>query len=91
MSKQSDSPNIYRLGEPTSPKPPKAPQALHKLRDLDLGNVEATPYVELHTASPLLPPTLADVHPHLLFPGPPSWAYTSLGALTLGTHFSYDL
>ncbi|KAJ3876072.1 hypothetical protein F5051DRAFT_441837 [Lentinula edodes] len=31
--------------------------------DLDLGNVEATPHVELHTASPLPPPTLEDVHP----------------------------
>ncbi|KAJ3806685.1 hypothetical protein F5876DRAFT_80436 [Lentinula aff. lateritia] len=43
------------------------PKAL--LRDLDLGNVEATSYVELHVASPLQPPTLEDIHPQAQFPG----------------------
>ncbi|KAJ4492150.1 hypothetical protein C8J55DRAFT_556587 [Lentinula edodes] len=33
------------------------------LWDLDLGNAEATPYIELRAASPLPPPTLEDVHP----------------------------
>ncbi|KAJ3897928.1 hypothetical protein F5879DRAFT_995374 [Lentinula edodes] len=33
------------------------------------GNVEATSYVELHTASPLPPPTLKDVHPQAQSPG----------------------
>ncbi|KAJ3884372.1 hypothetical protein GG344DRAFT_84126 [Lentinula edodes] len=33
------------------------------LQDLDLGNVEAIPHVELRIASPLPPPTLEDVHP----------------------------
>ncbi|KAJ3858408.1 hypothetical protein EV359DRAFT_87795 [Lentinula novae-zelandiae] len=46
------------LGEPTFPKPPRAPPTAHKLWDLNLGNVEATPYVELRIASPLLPPPL---------------------------------
>ncbi|KAJ3804629.1 hypothetical protein F5876DRAFT_82852 [Lentinula aff. lateritia] len=83
MSKQPD--------EPTSPKPPQAPQVLHELWGLDLGNVEAIPYVKLHAASPLLPPTLEDVSRYLHFPGPPSQAYTLSGALTFGTHISYDL
>ncbi|KAJ3804133.1 hypothetical protein F5876DRAFT_83715 [Lentinula aff. lateritia] len=43
------------------------PNAL--LRDLDLGNVEATSYVELRIASPLQPPTLEDVHPRAQSPG----------------------
>ncbi|KAJ4471225.1 hypothetical protein C8R41DRAFT_924600 [Lentinula lateritia] len=43
------------------------PNAL--LRDLDLGNVEATSYAEPHIASPLQPPTLKDVHPRAQFPG----------------------
>ncbi|KAJ3884127.1 hypothetical protein GG344DRAFT_84528 [Lentinula edodes] len=56
------SPTPKRLGELTSPKPPRAPQLLFKLWDLDLGNVKATPYVQLRTTSPLQPPTLEDVH-----------------------------
>ncbi|KAJ3858236.1 hypothetical protein EV359DRAFT_88047 [Lentinula novae-zelandiae] len=84
-------PNVYCFGEPTSPKPPQASQVLHKLRDLDLGNVKAIPYVELCTASPLLPPMLEDIHLYLHSPGPPSRAYTPSGALTFGTHFSYNL
>ncbi|KAJ3886375.1 hypothetical protein GG344DRAFT_81785 [Lentinula edodes] len=36
---------------------------LNTALDLNLGNVEATPHVELCTASPLPPPTLEDVHP----------------------------
>ncbi|KAJ3803485.1 hypothetical protein F5876DRAFT_85238 [Lentinula aff. lateritia] len=42
------------------------------LWDLDLGNIEATPYVELRIASPLIPPTLGDVSRYPHFPGPPS-------------------
>ncbi|KAJ3871643.1 hypothetical protein F5051DRAFT_445980 [Lentinula edodes] len=42
---------------------------LYKLRDLDLSNVEATPHVEPHIASPLLPSTLEDVHPQAQSPG----------------------
>ncbi|KAJ3870389.1 hypothetical protein F5051DRAFT_447810 [Lentinula edodes] len=45
-----------RFESPSSP----TPNAL--LWDLDLGTVEAAPYVELRTASPLQPPTLEDVH-----------------------------
>ncbi|KAJ3912439.1 hypothetical protein F5877DRAFT_84808 [Lentinula edodes] len=45
------------------------PQLLHKLRDLDLSNVEATPHVKPRIASPLLPPTLEDVHPQAQSPG----------------------
>ncbi|KAJ4467160.1 hypothetical protein C8J55DRAFT_565415 [Lentinula edodes] len=56
-------PNACPLGELPFPKPPRAPQLLRKLRDLDLGNVEATPHVELRIASPLPPPTLEDDHP----------------------------
>ncbi|KAJ3803667.1 hypothetical protein F5876DRAFT_84755 [Lentinula aff. lateritia] len=91
MSKQSDSLNVYCFGEPTSPKPPQAPQVLHELRDLDLANVEAIPYIELRIASPLLPPMLEDVRLYLHFPGPSSQAYTPSGALTSGTHYIYDL
>ncbi|GAW00502.1 hypothetical protein LENED_002026 [Lentinula edodes] len=47
----------------TSPNPPQAPYLLHELWDLDLGNVEATPYLKLRVTSPLPPPTLEDVHP----------------------------
>ncbi|KAJ4464559.1 hypothetical protein C8J55DRAFT_562373 [Lentinula edodes] len=43
------------------------PNAL--LWDLDLGNIEATSYVELRIASPLQPPTLEDVHPRAQSPG----------------------
>ncbi|KAJ4466169.1 hypothetical protein C8J55DRAFT_565896 [Lentinula edodes] len=48
---------------------------LRKLRDLDLGNVEATSHVELRTASPLPPPTLEDVPPRAQPPGtyPPGY------------------
>ncbi|KAJ3806676.1 hypothetical protein F5876DRAFT_80453 [Lentinula aff. lateritia] len=81
-SESSSSPNVYCFGEPTSPKPPQAPQLLHKLWDLDLGNVEAIPYVKLCVASPLLPPPLEDVNRYPHFPGPPSRAYTLSGALT---------
>ncbi|KAJ3884938.1 hypothetical protein GG344DRAFT_83320 [Lentinula edodes] len=35
---------------------------MEELWDLDLGNVEATPYVKLRAASPLQPPTLKDIH-----------------------------
>ncbi|KAJ4500101.1 hypothetical protein C8R41DRAFT_914569 [Lentinula lateritia] len=42
---------------------------LPKLRDLDLSNVEATPHVEPHTASPLPPTTLEDVHHPAQSPG----------------------
>lgn len=62
-----------------------------KLRDLDLRNIKAIPYVELCTASLLLPPMLEDVRRYLHFPGPPFWAYILSGALTFGTYFSYDL
>ncbi|KAJ3805038.1 hypothetical protein F5876DRAFT_82256 [Lentinula aff. lateritia] len=51
------SPNIHRFGEPTSPKPPRAPRLLHKLWDLKLGNVEATHYVKLRVASTERPPS----------------------------------
>ncbi|KAJ3806286.1 hypothetical protein F5876DRAFT_80864 [Lentinula aff. lateritia] len=61
-SESLSSPNVYRFGEPTSPKTPRAPPLLHKLWDLDLGNVEAIPYAKLHVASPLLPPPLEDVN-----------------------------
>ncbi|KAJ3911011.1 hypothetical protein F5877DRAFT_86627 [Lentinula edodes] len=59
--------------------------------DLDLGNVEATPYVELRAASPLQPPTLK--HPPLSPSSQdlPSRAYIFSGAYTLKTHFHYDL
>ncbi|KAJ3805982.1 hypothetical protein F5876DRAFT_81174 [Lentinula aff. lateritia] len=73
------------------PNFPQAPQVLHKLRDLDLANVEAIPYVKLCIASPLLPPTLEDIHLYPHFPGPPSRAYTPSEALTPGTHYIYDL
>ncbi|KAJ3912740.1 hypothetical protein F5877DRAFT_84496 [Lentinula edodes] len=60
------------------------PPNLLKLWDLDLGNVEAPPYVQLHATSPLPPPLLEDAnHPHFL--GPPSWDYALLGAL-ITTH-----
>ncbi|KAJ3804917.1 hypothetical protein F5876DRAFT_82426 [Lentinula aff. lateritia] len=78
-------PQRLPFGEPTSPKPPRAPQLLHKLWDLDLGNVEAIPYVELRTASPLLPPPLEDARRYPHFPGPPSRAYTLSGAHTFET------
>ncbi|KAJ3804569.1 hypothetical protein F5876DRAFT_82944 [Lentinula aff. lateritia] len=91
MSKQSDSPNVYCFGEPTSPKPLQAPQVLHELRDLDLANVEAIPYVELRIASPLPPPMLEDVRLYLHFPGPPSRASTPSRALTSGTPYLYNL
>ncbi|KAJ4474615.1 hypothetical protein C8J55DRAFT_562440 [Lentinula edodes] len=42
---------------------------LHKLRDLDLSNIEATSHVEPRIASPLPPPTLEDVHPQAQSPG----------------------
>ncbi|KAJ4487251.1 hypothetical protein C8J55DRAFT_558314 [Lentinula edodes] len=50
MSKQSD--------EPTSPNSPQAPQLLHKLWDLDLGNVGASPCVQPSAAPPLPPPAI---------------------------------
>ncbi|KAJ3805549.1 hypothetical protein F5876DRAFT_81661 [Lentinula aff. lateritia] len=61
-SESLSSPNVYPFGEPTSPKPPQAPPLLHKLWDLDLGNVKAIPYTKLRVASPLLPPPLEDVN-----------------------------
>ncbi|KAJ3910970.1 hypothetical protein F5877DRAFT_86693 [Lentinula edodes] len=83
-SKQPDSPtSIVLVSQP--------PQVLHELWDLDLGNVKAIPYVKLHAASPLLPPPLEDISHYHHFPGPPSWAYTSSGALMSGTHINYDL
>ncbi|KAJ3859747.1 hypothetical protein EV359DRAFT_86070 [Lentinula novae-zelandiae] len=58
------------------------PNAL--LWDPDLGNVEATPYIELRAASPLPPlsPSFRDL---------PSRAYIFSGAYTLKTHSLYDL
>ncbi|KAJ3884289.1 hypothetical protein GG344DRAFT_84267 [Lentinula edodes] len=56
------------------------------------GNVEATPHVELRTASPLPPPTLEDVHPQAQPPGTyppghiPSRELTLLGPICI-----YDL
>ncbi|KAJ3911924.1 hypothetical protein F5877DRAFT_85386 [Lentinula edodes] len=52
--------------------------------DLNLGNVKATPYVELHDASPLPPltPSSQDL---------PSQVSTSLGAYTLKTYSLYNL
>ncbi|KAJ3925710.1 MAG: hypothetical protein NXY57DRAFT_967382 [Lentinula lateritia] len=50
-------------------QPPRASLLLHSLRDLNLGNVEATFYVEPHITSPLQPPTLEDVHPRAQSPG----------------------
>ncbi|KAJ3804423.1 hypothetical protein F5876DRAFT_83182 [Lentinula aff. lateritia] len=82
MSKQSD----ILVSRPP-PNFPQAPQVLHELRDLDLVNVEAIPYVEPRIASPLIPPTLEDVRLYLHFLGPPSWAYTPSGAPTPGTHY----
>ncbi|KAJ3808700.1 hypothetical protein F5876DRAFT_78473 [Lentinula aff. lateritia] len=43
------------------------PNAL--LWDLNPGNVEATPYIELRAASPLQPPTLEDIHLYAPAPG----------------------
>ncbi|KAJ3912294.1 hypothetical protein F5877DRAFT_72524, partial [Lentinula edodes] len=54
-------------------------------------NVEATPYVELSAASPLLPPTLEDVHLYPQFPGPPLPGVYLLRSYTLNTHSLYDL
>ncbi|KAJ3914154.1 hypothetical protein F5877DRAFT_83071 [Lentinula edodes] len=58
---------------PNSPTPnalvSQPPQLLHKLWDLDPGNVEATPHIELHAASPLPPPILEDVHLEVPVPG----------------------
>ncbi|KAJ3870601.1 hypothetical protein F5051DRAFT_447438 [Lentinula edodes] len=71
---------------PPLPLRDRAPQLLHKLWDLDLGNVEATPYVKLRAASPLQPPTLEDVHLQAPVPGtsPPS-EYNSYYAILLGS------
>ncbi|KAJ4492085.1 hypothetical protein C8J55DRAFT_556477 [Lentinula edodes] len=67
-------PNAYPLGELPFPKPPRAPQLLRKLWDLDVGNVEAAPHIELRIASPLPPPTLEDDHPQTSPPGTyPPW------------------
>ncbi|KAJ3911099.1 hypothetical protein F5877DRAFT_86479 [Lentinula edodes] len=49
-----------RLSNPSESPSSPTPNAL--FWDLDLGNVEATPYIELRAASPLQPPTLKDVH-----------------------------
>ncbi|KAJ3803996.1 hypothetical protein F5876DRAFT_83970 [Lentinula aff. lateritia] len=68
-----------------------APQLLHELWDLDLGNIEAPPYFQLCATSPLLPPPLEDVNRYPHFPGPPSQAYTPSGALTFETHINYNL
>ncbi|KAJ3805172.1 hypothetical protein F5876DRAFT_82087 [Lentinula aff. lateritia] len=83
-SKQSE--RVFELPQPIL----KLPKRL-LFWDLDLANVEAIPYVELHITSPLLPPMLEDVRLYLHFPGPPSRAYTRSGALTPGTHYIYDL
>ncbi|KAJ3872192.1 hypothetical protein F5051DRAFT_445426 [Lentinula edodes] len=56
----------YLSSSATSPSPSLL---LHKLRDLDLSNVEATSHVELRIASPLPLPTLGDVHPPAHSPG----------------------
>ncbi|KAJ3859061.1 hypothetical protein EV359DRAFT_68487 [Lentinula novae-zelandiae] len=68
MSKQPES--TILVSQPT-PNLSKLPQLLHKLWDLDQGNIEAIPYVELHVTSPLLPPPLEDVNRYPYFPGPP--------------------
>ncbi|KAH7868585.1 uncharacterized protein C8R40DRAFT_1177664 [Lentinula edodes] len=39
------------------------------LWDLDLGNIKATPYIELRVASPLLPPPLKDANHYPPLPG----------------------
>ncbi|KAJ3803872.1 hypothetical protein F5876DRAFT_84245 [Lentinula aff. lateritia] len=54
-------------------------------------NVEATPYVKLHVASPLIPPPLEDAsrYPHFL--GTQSRACTPSGALAFETHIHYIL
>ncbi|KAJ3910977.1 hypothetical protein F5877DRAFT_86686 [Lentinula edodes] len=39
------------------------------LWDLNLGNVEAIPYIKLCVTSPLLPPPLEDVNRYPHFPG----------------------
>ncbi|KAJ3809421.1 hypothetical protein F5876DRAFT_77788 [Lentinula aff. lateritia] len=64
-----DLPQRISFGEPTSPEPPRAPQLLHKLWDLTLGNVKAIPYVELRVASPLPPPPLEDADRYPPLPG----------------------
>ncbi|KAJ4478732.1 hypothetical protein C8J55DRAFT_561079 [Lentinula edodes] len=53
----------------TTHLPKTGPRPLRKLRDLDLGNVEATSHVELRTASPLPPPTLENAPPRAQPPG----------------------
>ncbi|KAJ3804253.1 hypothetical protein F5876DRAFT_83479 [Lentinula aff. lateritia] len=92
-SKQSNTHFYLTFKQSDRPPPnfPQAPQVLHELRDLDLVNVEAIPYVELRIASLLIPPTLEDVCLYLHFPGPPSQAYTPSGAPMPGTHYIYDL
>ncbi|KAJ3803878.1 hypothetical protein F5876DRAFT_84229 [Lentinula aff. lateritia] len=51
-----------------------SPTSIVLLWDLDLGNVKATPYVELHVASPLIPPPLEDASCYPHFPGTQSQA-----------------
>ncbi|KAJ3804281.1 Hsp70 protein-domain-containing protein [Lentinula aff. lateritia] len=86
-------PNVYHFDKLISPEPPQAPQVLHKLRDLDLGNVEATPYVELRAASPLPPPLLENASHY----SPTSWdllprltLYQELSHLKLPSTTSYN-
>ncbi|KAJ3803725.1 hypothetical protein F5876DRAFT_84593 [Lentinula aff. lateritia] len=69
------------------------PPSLLELWDIDLGNVEATPYVELHVASPLIPPPLEDASRYPHFPGTQSRACTPSGALASlpKTHFARPL
>ncbi|KAJ3884361.1 hypothetical protein GG344DRAFT_71406, partial [Lentinula edodes] len=58
------------LGLPASrflPRRDTLPQTSQS--SLATSNVEATPHVELHIASPLPPPTLEDVHPQAQSPG----------------------
>ncbi|KAH7874978.1 uncharacterized protein C8R40DRAFT_1171077 [Lentinula edodes] len=61
------------------------------LWDLDLGNVEATPYVKLGTASPSPPPPLEDVCRYPPLPGTSSQAHTLLGAHISETSINYNL
>ncbi|KAJ3914156.1 hypothetical protein F5877DRAFT_83073 [Lentinula edodes] len=56
------------------------------------GNVEATPHVELRTASPLPPPPLEDVHPQAQPPGTyPPWHIPSRELIPSRSSYIYDL
>ncbi|KAJ3803790.1 hypothetical protein F5876DRAFT_84431 [Lentinula aff. lateritia] len=78
ISNQSRSPSLCTVPlltslEPTSPEPPQAPQLLHELWDLDLGNVKASPYVRLRATSLLPPPPLPPTSRDLLSGLTPYW------------------